>query len=367
MALYKKVTILLLCIFCVGAFAGERPFKPPFHIKWVAKLKKEKAVSRRPFQFSAPVIESGVIYIGSAGGKVYAFSEAKGKRLWATKVEGGVFAEAVTDGDLLYVADIKGNVYSISKADGKIKWKIELGAEISARPLVVEDTVYVATTQRQLMALDKESGGRKWYTLKEGLLPNMTIKGSSNPVFYEGKIFLGFADGIFAAYNPLNGDVLWKAQVADHAERFQDIDSTPLIINGVIYISTSAGETFAVNAKDGAVIWRISKGSVNDPITDGEKIYIAGSGVLSAVSKENGQILWEQDFEEPEISTPAIKDNVIVTASTKDKLYAVSAVTGELKYKRYLGKGSFGKPVISGSTLYILTNNSRLFALKGSK
>lgn len=87
--------------------------------------------------------------------------------------------------------------------------------------------------------------------------------------------------------------------------------------------------------------------------------------MLSCLDKENGHLIWEQDFEELEISTPAIKDNVIVIASTDDKVYAVSAETGDVKYRRYLGKGSFGKPLIVDNTLFLLTNSSRMFALKG--
>ncbi|MBI2093053.1 MAG: hypothetical protein HYT75_08710, partial [Deltaproteobacteria bacterium] len=71
-------------------------------------------------------------------------------------------------------------------------------------------------------------------------------------------------------------------------------------------------------------------------------------------------------FHDIEISSPAIKDGFLSLISTSEKLFVVDDKTGEIKYNRYLGKGSFGKPVIFGDVIYILTNSSSLFALQGS-
>lgn len=363
----KKLPKILLAIIpfilCSG-FADASNFKTPLHLKWVTKLKKEDAVTKRPFQLASPLVEDGIVYIGSAGGYFYALDSKKGAKRWQIKLSGGIYSDPAIAGDSVYIADRKGNVYSISKDTGKIKWQIETGAEISARPIAVDNTVYVVTVLRQLIAIDVDSGGKKWNTLKEGLLPPMTIKGSSDPVFFNGQIYVGYADGTLVNYRAKDGAVSWKVQLSDRNSRFQDVDAAPFISGDTIYISTVDNQTYALSLKDGHILWHIEKGGANDLALDGSRLYIAGSGVLTSVIAETGQVVWEQDFEEPEISAPAVKDGLAVVMSTNDKLYVVDAATGELKYRRYLGKGSFGKPVISEGTLYILTNSSRMFALQ---
>jgi outer membrane protein assembly factor BamB len=366
MAGRAKVIFIFLPLFLFMSSADGADFKPPVRLKWVTKLKKEKVVTKRPYQFASPVMAENVIYVGAASGFFYALSPKTGFKIWHTKLKGGVYSEPYVDADSIYVADRKGIVYALNKKDGHIEWQIETGEEISSKPAVDGDVIYVATTQKQIMALDKYGRGKKWQTSKVGSLPQMTIKSSSSPAIYNGSIYVGYADGTFNCYKASDGELVWSKQLSDRASQFIDIDGAPLILDGIIYISSMDGKTHAVNPMDGSIIWQADRGGPNDVVTDGEKLYIVGGGRLAAADLKNGNILWEQDFHEIETSSPAVKDGFLSLISTKEKLYIVDSQTGEIKYKRYLGKGSFGKPIVSGDILYILTNSSSVFALQGS-
>lgn len=349
--------------FSSSVFAGTSKSYTPIKLKWVTKLKKEKTITRRPFQFSTPVIDKDRIYVGAASGYFYALSLKNGHKVWHTKLAASIYAEPVTDETGVYVADRKGIVYALSKQDGSIMWQVETGAEVSARPLVTEDTVYVATVLKQLVALDKAGHGKKWQTSKTGLMPAMTVKGSSSPVLYNGNIYLGYADGTFSCYSGRDGTLVWSRVLSDGSSRFSDVDSTPVIKDGLIYVSAASGKTFALRPSDGSTIWMIEKGGVNDIATDDFNIYISAGGIISSVDAASGKLAWERDMKEAELSPLALKGETAVVASTKDKIFVVDTKTGEVTYKRFLGKGSFGRPVIFGDHVYILTNSSRLFAL----
>lgn len=361
----RKTIILLLAVLFSFSVQAEPKFGPTLHTKWVTKLKKEKLITRRPYQFSTPVFSDSKIYVGTSSGYFYAIDSEKGLKDWRIKLAGGVYSEPAVEGNNIYAADRKGIVYSIAKDSGKIEWQVETGAEISSKPIVTEDTLYFATMLRQIVALSKNGTGKKWQTTKTGTLPQMTIKGSSSPLLYNGNIYVGYADGMIMCYKASDGNPIWARQLSRRESMFVDVDTSPLIDNGVIYISSSDGRTYALNPLNGETIWEINKGGPNDLANDLNYIYISGNGRLSAVKKDSGILVWEQDFQEPEISAPVLKDGYIAVASTKDKIYVVSAESGDIKFKRFLGKGCFGKPIIIENMLYILTNSSRLFALQG--
>ncbi len=365
--LFLLTAILTLCAGIDSyAVADKLALQPPLHVKWTTKLKKENIFRRRPYQLASPMIDNGVLYVGSAKGIFYALKLENGHKIWNTKLIDGIYGEATADGDELYVADRKGNVYCLNKATGKIEWQVDTGVEISSKPIVTEDTVYFSTALKQIVALNKIGTGIKWQTTRVGTLPSMTIKGTSSPVLYNGNIYVGYGDGMFYCYNASDGSVVWSKQLSNKSSQFIDVDSTPLIIDGIIYVASVSGKTFALGASDGRSVWLADKGGANAVATDGDHIFTTGNGVLASLDKASGVQRWERNLNELEISQPVYKDGVIFVASTTDKIYIVDSGTGEIKYKRFLGKGTFGKPILEGSVLYILSNSSHVFALQGN-
>ena len=364
------VTILLFSMFTSSAYGYvSSPYKPhaikdAVRIKWVTKLKKEKLITRKPYQFTSPVVDGDVLYIGAASGYFYAVDAVRGGKIWSIKLKSGVYADAAVDGGYVYAADRKGIVYAIRKDTGAIEWQSDAGAEISATPLIVGDTIIVATTLKQVMAIDKNGGGKKWQTQKIGSLPPMTIKGASSPILYNGNIYVGYADGMFFCYSSADGGIVWTKLLSDRGADFMDIDSAPIVKDGVLFVATAEGKTIALNPSSGEEIWTASAGGANDLVMDDNIIYSAGNSKLAALEANSGIVVWEQKFDAPEISSPVVRDDCLILLSTTGKLYVVNKKTGEVQYSRFLGKGSYGRPVVHENNIYVLSNKSRLFCLK---
>lgn len=374
----KLLTVTLIyCFFFAGnAFAFKQPnnkgqhtrtpvaMKDTLRTKWVTKLKKEKAITRRPYQFASPVIEDGMLYVGAASGYFYSIDLKKGKRLWDVKLDSGVYGEASGDNEYIYVADRKGVVYAIRKADGKIEWRTETNSEISSKPIVTGDTLYLSTTLKQVVAINRSGGGVKWQTQKIGSIPQMTIKGSSSPLLYNGRLYVGYADGMFYSYNALNGNIEWVKMLASRGADFVDVDTSPIIKDDTIFVSIAEGKTFALDPDNGNIIWSAQAGGSNDPYLAGDVLYASGLSKMSALDPSSGAVLWERTLDEPEISSPVVQGDKVVFMSTVDKIYILNRNTGDITYKRFLGKGCFGKPLLFEDTIYILGNSSALFSLR---
>ena len=356
----------LLCSFCTTGALASDVLTEPLTLKWVTQLKKEKIITRKPYQFASPVLDGENLYVGVARGRFYSIDAKKGKKNWQAELDGGVYADATFDEENIFVGDRKGVVYSIAKKDGKINWKTESGGEISATPVLFGENVLVVTALRQLVALDKASGALKWVTTKSGTQPQMTVKETSTPVLYDGKLYVGYSDGSVNCLNPSDGAAIWSRDVANKSARFIDMDSTPLFVGGLMVISSADGKTYALNPNDGSKVWAVDHGGANDVVTDGNVLYVAGGGYVASIDPNSGGVIWEQQLKDSaELSTPSVGNGFLVVFGTEGHMYILDSVSGQVKSKRYLGKGTFGRGVVYGDRLFVLTNSSRLFYFQG--
>ena len=80
-----------------------------------------------------PVIDQGVVFAVSHGGKMIAASESNGERLWTRNI--GSTQMPWIAGDTVYVVDLGGKLVALVRADGKVRWATELpGSGALERP-----------------------------------------------------------------------------------------------------------------------------------------------------------------------------------------------------------------------------------------
>jgi outer membrane protein assembly factor BamB len=96
-----------------------------------------------------PVIDHGVVYAVSHGGKMIAVSESSGERLWTRNVASTQMPWIA--GDTVYVVDLAGKLIALARADGKVRWAADLPASTRWNGPVL-------------------AGGRLWLVSGEGLL-----------------------------------------------------------------------------------------------------------------------------------------------------------------------------------------------------
>ena len=96
-----------------------------------------------------PVIDHGVVYAVSHGGKMVAVSESSGERLWTRNLASTQMPWIA--GDTVYVVDLAGKLIALARADGKVRWTADLPASMRWNGPVL-------------------AGGRLWLVSGEGLL-----------------------------------------------------------------------------------------------------------------------------------------------------------------------------------------------------
>ncbi len=104
-----------------------------------------------------PVIDHGVVFAVSHGGKMIAASEANGERLWTLNV--GSTQMPWIAGDTVYVVDLGGKLAAVGRADGKVRWASDLPA--SGRwngPVVAGGKVWLVSGDGLLVGADARTG-----------------------------------------------------------------------------------------------------------------------------------------------------------------------------------------------------------------
>lgn len=328
------------------------------------KLKKSTFWNTRPFQFSTPLIAGDMLYVGVDARFFYGIDANRVKKRWQYATEGPVQSRATIEGDIVYFGDAKGFVYALSASDGKEVWKSFADSPIYAAPLIVGDRVYVVSESGRLIALSRSSGEVVLSTEPIEKTMGFAIRRSSNPVYLNGKILFGTSTGTLIAYGE-GGSIAWVKQLGDRQELVYDLDSEPLIDGGRIFLATADRNVFCLDGSSGAVLWSTPEaGGPNDLAMGGGRLHVSGGGVLAAIMPSDGSIIWEQDFETPEISSPTVSNELVAVANTTEKIFLVDSASGDVLFERYIDDGAFGDPVFSGDRLYVMANTGLLYGFQ---
>jgi outer membrane protein assembly factor BamB len=140
-----------------------------------------------------PVIDRGVVFAISHGGKMIAVSESSGERLWTRNLASTQMPWVA--GDTVYVVDLGGKLIALARSDGKARWVTDLPS--SAR----------------------------W----------------SGPVLAGGKLWLVSGDGLVAGVDARTG------QVTRQVDLDTPVFVTPVVAGGRMYILADNASLIALN------------------------------------------------------------------------------------------------------------------------
>jgi outer membrane protein assembly factor BamB len=104
-----------------------------------------------------PVIDHGVVFAVSHGGKMIAISEANGQRLWTRNLASTQMPWIA--GDSVFVVDLTGKLVALNRADGKVRWISELPANGRWNgPVLAGGKLWVVSGEGLLVGADARTG-----------------------------------------------------------------------------------------------------------------------------------------------------------------------------------------------------------------
>ena len=132
----------------------------------------------------------------------------------------------------------RGNVSQL-----QLEWAFALDENQSPHsyPVITGDTLFIGTTNGNLHALDRDSGCVRWtYSAEEQIRTGIAYGRVVDATGEERNLlFFGtFAGNVFAV-DGVNGELVWKADVKDHA--YIMVTGTPTFHEGNLYVPISSG------------------------------------------------------------------------------------------------------------------------------
>ncbi len=132
------------------------------------------------------------------------------------------------------------------------------------------------------------------------LLPALTLRGTSSPVFATGgKVLAGFSNGTLVAVEASDGVWSWEERVAVpegqyDIDRVIDIDGQLLVDGSRVLASSYQGNLMALDVNTGRIVWGREASSFHGIERGfGNLYYVDDEGVITAVRDNSEDVVWE--------------------------------------------------------------------------
>jgi outer membrane protein assembly factor BamB len=269
------------------------------------------------------------------------------------------------------------------------EWSMTLNGDASY-PIIADGKVFVATSVPGgsyggwLYALNASTGKVAW-----GPIPLTATYFWFALAYGDGNVYVNNFDGTVTAYRASTGKQVW-------AQETEDFSGEPVAYNGVVYVQ-GAGPVYALSELTGKVLWQSSSldGDGSSVSVNASGVYVAAGCSWFRLSLTTGAVIWSgnsgctgggggttylsngRDFE--------TVGSLVVSQGTGKTLGTFSGVPAFSGTDGYFATGSsvfcenvktltpvftapvpstiVTSPVIAGQTLYVGTENSKVYGL----
>ena len=331
-----------------------------------------------------PVVAAGRVFTMDSDAVVTAYDISNGGRIWrletqteddrSTNVGGGI----AVNGDTVYAGTGRAEVLALEAATGKIRWRKAVSTPVRAAPTIAEGRMFVLTMDNQLQALALDDGHRLW--AYQATAPETSVLGLPAPAYADGLVVAGFGSGELVALRAATGSVAWSDSLAATRGRNSMADLSavrgrPVVADGRVFAGSLGGLTLSLDLRTGRRLWERE-------IATGDTIWLAGdwafllatSGQVAAIGRSDGRIAWVTElpqFEDMEKKKgaihwigPVLAGDRLILGSSNSLALAVSPYTGEILGQQTLSGPVAVAPSIAGGTVYVVTDDATLVALR---
>jgi outer membrane protein assembly factor BamB len=324
-----------------------------------------------PQEFAQGAVYADYLYIGSQSGWFFALRATNGEIRWRKKI-GAVLTAPLASGGMLYVGTADGTLLALDSQTGKEKWRYQSRGPIEQPPVATIDSVIFANEADQVVAVDSISGKFRWQY--KGETPEeYTLRGHAGVTIEGDLVYTGFSNGAMVALRKDTGSVAWSTSLKADADRFVDVDATPLVIKDRVYVASSSGGVYALDKTTGLVRWRLpffdaampsSTGNVGGIATDGKMLYASVADLGTYALDLEGNVLWRVGARKGgEPATPIVWNELLVYALAKDGMFVADRRTGDTLEYFDPGDGISAQPTVTGDgRIFVLSNRGIVYA-----
>jgi outer membrane protein assembly factor BamB len=331
-----------------------------------------------------PIVADGAVFAMDADSEVSAHDAETGKEIWRKDLTpddedddlfgGGI---AWVDGNLV-VSTPFAKVFLLDAKTGEVKWEAPAPAPMRAAPAVSDGRIFVITIDNQLVVYALDDGRKLWSNA--GVEEAAGLLGGTTPAVDGNIVIAAYTSGELLAFDVSDGRSIWTESLAGGARgnaiaTLTDIRGRPVIDRDYVVAIGNGGVMAAIDKERGGRVWDNGLGGTQMPWVAGDFIYVlSNDSEVVCLSRIDGRIKWITalpQFEDMEAKEDRIywsgpvlvSDRLLVTGSSGLAI-ALSPYDGSILGKQELPDSSHLPPVVANETVYILSDDARLIALK---
>jgi outer membrane protein assembly factor BamB len=349
-----------------GQSRGEEAPEKVYEVRWLARADETFDLPYQPVELASPEVDpaSGTSFVATADGLVHAYDRA-GRELWVHREPGTFDAGPTFFEGRLYLSTAKGKLLAMDAASGRILWTWAGGDELMTQPTAGPGLIYVVGASDTLFAIDQQTGTWKWQYRRE-TPGEFTIRGAARPLFLEGKVYAGFADGFAVCLDAKDGALRWAKDLGQ-GKAYADVDAGPLLDGrGRVLFASYATGVRALDLASGDIAWSVDQPGVSALALDarGGRVWAGGAGFLNALDLADGAAHLRLSFKADRAITGLglVNDLVVATTGPGPMLF-VDARTGRLRRTFDPGRGVSAPATLGSGRALVLSNRGVLYAL----
>ena len=154
-----------------------------------------------------------------------------------------------------------------------------------------------------------------------------------------------------------------------------DIAAGPVIADGYVIATAQSGVMTALDLRTGQRVWSQPAGALGFPLIAGDFVYtVTTEGKVACLSKLDGSVAWirqlpayknEKKRKKRIVWTgPILEGDRLFVASSKGNSVVLNPYDGSILSEGKVGEAVFVPPVIANETIYLVTDNAKLIALR---
>ena len=334
---------------------------------------------------AVPIVVNGKVYTVDSAARVSAYSAQNGDRVWEKSIpeqrpDDATIAGAglAYDQGRLVVTTSYGFVVALDAATGKQIWQRHLQTPIRSAPIIADGKIYVISMNNTVQEMSFADGSLGW--THAGIQESASFLGAASAIVTDDLVVVPYSSGEIFGLRRINGRMAWQENLASTKRvgtlpAMADIQGQPVIYNGRVHVISHSGRFVALDVCSGKRIWEADAGSIQTPWFAGDTIYLVTTeNQLAALSSEDGHVRWAIDlprYIDPENRTeqiawvgPVLAGGKLWLGNSLGEFNSYNPANGKLIAARSFSSPIYLPPIVAGRTMYVLSDDGRLTALR---
>ena len=318
----------------------------------------------------AVAVRAGAFIVAGSDGTVLSLDAQSGRELWrgqaGNKLSAGVgsdgrFAAVVTRDNELVVLD-----------QGARLWSTRLASRTSTAPLVAGERVFVIGVDRIVHAFDALDGRRLWTLQRPG--EALTLAQPGVLAAYKNTLVAG-QGAVLVGADPTTGSVRWEVAITsprgtNEVERLNDLVGPLLRVGDTLCaraFQTAVGCVAVADTDRASLRW--SRNAGGQQAVGGDADFVFGGDAtdrLSAWRAGGGELAWTHErLLYRSLSAPLSAGKAVMLGDLDGQVHFLAREDGKTLLRLPTdGSAVVAQPVLSGTTVLVVTRNGGLFAFR---